>query len=101
MSKKHQEHEGESSNSFTKEEVQSLARKLEEWGQGLPPGERELLEFLVARAESLSTEEKEELIVIDKKIREAAYSALEAFINSKKQKKETCILWRRTSAATR
>jgi hypothetical protein len=101
MSEKHQGHEGESSNSFTREEVQSLARKLEEWGQGLPPGERELLEFLVARAESLSTEKGEEVILIDKKIQEAAYSALEAFINWKRQEKGTCILWRRTSAATR
>jgi len=60
-----------------------------------------LLEFLVARAELPWIESTEELIVIDKTIREAAYSALEAFINSKRQKKETCILWRRTSAATR
>jgi hypothetical protein len=94
MSEKHQDHTSESSNPFTKEEVQSLARKLEEWGQELPPGERELLEFLVARAESLSTEKKEEVIVIDKKIQEAAYSALEAFIDSKRARND-CYFWRR------
>jgi len=91
----------DSAGSFTREEVESLATKIEDWSKNLPAGERELLEFLVARAELPWIESTEELIVIDKTIREAAYSALEAFINSKRQKKETCILWRRTSAATR
>lgn len=97
MSKKNQESDG----SFTREEVKSLAKKLEDWSKNLPAGERELLEFLVARAEMPGIESTEELIVIDKTMQEAAYSALEAFINSKRQQKETCILWRRTSAATR
>lgn len=94
MSANNQEYKHETSGSFTKEEVQSLARKLEEWGQKLPAGERELLEFLVARAESLSEEKKEEVIVIDKKIQEAAYSALKGFIDSKRGLND-CYFWRR------
>jgi hypothetical protein len=95
MGEGEKEHRGESSNSFTKKEVQDLARKLEEWGQQeLQPGERELLEFLVARAESLSTEKKEEVIVIDKKIQEAAYAALKDFIGKKKSEKGL-LFWRR------
>jgi hypothetical protein len=95
MGEGEKEHRGESSNSFTKKEVQDLARKLEEWGQQeLQPGERELLEFLVARAESLSTEKKEEVIVIDKKIQEAAYAALKEFIGKKKSEKGL-LFWRR------
>lgn len=97
MDEKNQEYTG----SFRKEEVESFAKKLEEWSKNLPAEERELLEFLVARAELPWIERTEELIVIDKSIREAAYSALEAFINSKRQERGTCILWRRTSAATR
>jgi hypothetical protein len=91
----------EQNGSFAKEEVESLAKKLEEWSKSLPAGERELLEFLVARAELPWIERTEELIVIDKSIQDAAYSALESFINSKRQEKGTCILWRRTSAASR
>ena len=86
---------------FTKEEVESLAKKLEDWGGKLPDGERQLLEFLVARAEMPYPETAEELIIVDKTIQKAAYSALEDFINKNRQKKENCILWRRTSAATR
>ena len=85
------------SDSYSNEDVNSLAKKLEEWGNSLPEQQRELLEHLIAGAESLFTRAtKEELVVVaDKQIKDAAISALKSFIDSKRGKKE-CYFWVRS-----
>jgi DNA phosphorothioation-dependent restriction protein DptG len=87
----------QSSDSYTDEDVNSLAKKLEDWGRSLPEQQRELLQHLVAGAESLFTRAtKEELVVVaDKQIKDAAISALKPFIDSKRGKKE-CYFWVRS-----
>jgi hypothetical protein len=83
----------QSSDSYSDEDVKSLAKKLEELGNSLPKQQRELLSHLIDGAESLFRQEtKEEVIVIDKEIKEAAISALRPFINSKRGKPE-CYFW--------
>jgi DNA phosphorothioation-dependent restriction protein DptG len=87
----------QSSDSYSTEDVNSVAKKLEEWGNSLPEQQRELLQHLVAGAESLFTRAtKEELVVVaDKQIKDAAISALRTFIDSKRGKKE-CYFWVRS-----
>ena len=83
----------QSSDSYSDEDVQSLAKKLEELGNGLPEQQRELLQHLIDGAESLFKQEmREEVIVVDKQIKDAAISALRPFIDSKRGRKE-CYFW--------
>ncbi len=85
------------SDSYSDEDVHSLANKLEELGNNLPAQQRELLQHLIDGAESLFKQEiREEVIVVDKQIKDAAISALRPFINTRRGRKD-CYFWiRRT-----
>lgn len=79
--------------SYSDEDVHSLAKRLEELGNSLPAKQRELLQHLIDGAESLFRQEiKEEVIVVDKQIKDAAISALKPFIHSKRGQKD-CYFW--------
>ena len=83
----------QSPDSYSKEDVSSLAKKLEELGNSLPAQERELLQYLIDGAEELFKQEtKEVAIVIDKQIKDATISALTQFIQSKRGTKD-CFFW--------
>ncbi len=43
---------GSNQGNLSKEDIDSFARKLEEWGNSLPPKEKALLGLLVARAQN-------------------------------------------------
>jgi ribonuclease HII len=93
----------EHSETFSKEDVESLAKKLEELSKSkdLTENERALLVHLIDGAESFFTQQiQEEVIVAEKEIREAAISALTPFVNSQKGKKQDLYFWiRRTTVA--
>ena len=88
----------QSSASFSQTDVDRLVEKLENFRNNLETEQqRELLDHLIAGAESLFTREaKEEVIVFEKHFKEAAFSALRPFINSKRGKHE-CYFWIRQS----
>jgi hypothetical protein len=75
-------------------DVERLVEKLEDFRRNLETEQqRELLDHLIAGAESLFTREaKEEVIVLEKNFKEAAVSALKPFINSNRGKHE-CYFW--------
>ena len=83
-----------SPDSYSEEDVSALAGKLEEWRNTSPEQQRELLDHLVAGAESVFTRAtKEELVVVaDKQIKAAAISALRPFIDNKRGTKD-CYFW--------
>jgi cytochrome b involved in lipid metabolism len=80
------------SNVITKAEIQAFATKLDQWAHGqntagLNDEERLLLEILIARAEHLKDDSQEELIIVDKSIKDATLSALDAFSDREKGKR--------------
>jgi hypothetical protein len=83
------------SESYSKNDVERLAGKLKEFRNNVLENDqqRELLDHLIAGAESLFKQEtKEEVIVLDKQIEEATISALRPFIDSKRGKPQ-CYFW--------
>jgi hypothetical protein len=91
------------SEKFTKQDVESLAKKLDELSKrkDVTENERALLVHLIAGAESLFTRQmQEEAIVAEKEIREATIAALESFVDHEKGKKQELYFWvRRTTVA--
>jgi hypothetical protein len=88
----------QSSDSYSDGDVSSLAKKLEELGNSLPPQERELLQHLVDGAEELFKQQiKEEVIVVDRQIKDATVSALTPFVGSKRGGIKDCYFWIRRS----
>ncbi|MDQ3853456.1 MAG: hypothetical protein M3299_11535, partial [Thermoproteota archaeon] len=74
-----------SSDSYSPAEVESLAEKLKGFRNNLQSEQqRELLDHLIAGAESFFEQETkgETVIVLDKPIKDAAISALKRFINT-------------------
>ena len=74
--------------SFSKEEVESLARKLDEWCKELQSGERALLQLLIARfGEHVPINEPEDIDTekVRNSMREATVAALERFVGADKQ----------------
>jgi hypothetical protein len=83
----------QSSDTYSDEDVNSLAKKLEELGNSLPVEQRELLQHLIEGAESLFKQgTKEEVIIVDKQIKDAAISALRPFVHSNRGKND-CYFW--------
>jgi hypothetical protein len=75
--------------SFTSEDVKALAAKLNSLADGLPAKERELLQILIARAQSNpSASAKTEFLYLDDDIGEAIAEALDSLLKSKKKKKK-------------
>lgn len=84
-----------SSDSYRSAEVESLAEKLNGFRNDLQSEQqRELLDHLIAGAESFFKQETkaETVIVLDKPIKDAAISALKRFINTQRGKHE-CYFW--------
>jgi len=84
-----------SSDSYSPADIESLAEKLKGFRNNLQTEQqRELLDHLIAGAESFFAQETkgETVIVLDKPIRDAAISALKRFISTKRGKYE-CYFW--------
>ncbi len=90
----------QSSQTFTDTDVSRLVEKLKQFYDGLQDQQhKELLYHLIAGAETFFDQpiKKEEVIIMDKGIGEAAESALRNFINTERGEDEPSYKWiRRT-----
>jgi hypothetical protein len=90
----------QSSQSFTDTDVSTLVQKLKQFHDGLQEEKHKaLLYHLIAGAETFFDQpiNKEEVIIMDKEIGEAAQSALQNFIDTEKGTGQPSYKWIRRS----